>query len=68
MVEHFKYIGSLKSADGNDNNDIKSRIGIAKEIMDDMMPIWRDGGINKKAEHGTIIDPIVNSLVSTVLS
>ena len=39
MVEHFKYIGSLKSVDGNCN---KSRIEMAKKRMLDMVPIWRD--------------------------
>ena len=50
VVEHFKYLGTLKSADGNCNNDIKSRIGIAKKTMLDMVPIWRDRGINKELE------------------
>ena len=31
VVEHFKCIGSLKLAGGNCNNDIKSRIGMAKK-------------------------------------
>ena len=48
VVEHVKYLGSLKSADGNCNSDIKSRIGMAKKLMLDMVPIWRDRGINKE--------------------
>ena len=47
VVEHFKYVGPLKSDDGNCSNDIKSRIGMAKKRMLDMVPIWRDSGINK---------------------
>ena len=31
--EDFKYIGSMKSADGNCNNDMKSRIGMGKKRM-----------------------------------
>ena len=50
VVDHFKYLGSLKSADGNCNNDIKSRVGMAKKIMLDMVPIWRDRGINKEVK------------------
>ncbi len=46
VVEHFKYLGTLKSADGNCNNVIKSRIGMAKKIMLDLVPIWRDRGMN----------------------
>ena len=48
VVEHFKYIGSLKSADGNCNNAITTRIGMAKKRMLDIVPIWRDRGINKE--------------------
>ena len=38
VVELFKYFGSLKSADGNNycKNDIRSRIGIVKEIILDL--------------------------------
>ena len=35
--EHFKYLGTLKSADGNCNNDIKSLIGMTKKRMLDMV-------------------------------
>ena len=69
VVEHFKYLGSLKPANGNCNSDIKSRIGMAKKIMFDMILIWRDIGINKDkqiAVHWTIII-IVHSLARTVL-
>ena len=35
VVENFKYleIGSLKSSDGNCNNDIRAIIGMAKQII-----------------------------------
>ena len=39
VVEHFKYLGSLKSADGICSKYTRSRIG--------MVPIWRDRGMNK---------------------
>ena len=48
VVEHFKYLGSLKSTERNCNNDIKSRIGMGNKRMLDMVPIWRDRGINKE--------------------
>ena len=47
VVEHFKYIDSLKSADGNFNKDTLSRIGMAKKRMLDLVPIRKDRGINK---------------------
>ena len=40
VVGHFKYLGSLKSADGNKcSKDTISRIGMAKKIMLDLVPI-----------------------------
>ena len=45
--EHFKYLGSLKSGDGNCSKDTRSRIEKAKKIMLDLVPIWKDRGINK---------------------
>ena len=41
VVEHFKYLGSLKSANENWNRDTRSRIRIAKKIRLDLVPIWR---------------------------
>ena len=37
VVEHFKYLGSLKSADGNCSKDTRSQIGMAKKIMLDLV-------------------------------
>ena len=39
VVEHFKYLGSLKSAYGNCSKDTRSRIGMAKKRMLDLVPI-----------------------------
>ena len=47
VVEHFKYLGSLKSADSNCSKDTRSRIGMATKRMLDLVPIWKDRGINK---------------------
>ena len=47
VVEHFKYLGSLKSADGNGSKDTISRIVMTKKRMLDLVPIWKDRGINK---------------------
>ena len=47
VVEHFKYLGSLKSADDNWSRDARSRIGMAKKIRLDLVPIWRNRGTNK---------------------
>ena len=62
MVEHFKCIGTLKSADGNFSKDSRSRIGMAKKRMLDLVPIWKDMGINKDLKM-----KLVRSLVWTVL-
>ena len=63
VVEHFKYLGSLKSADGNCSKDTRSRIGMAKKRMLDLVPIWKDRGITKDLKM-----KLVRSLVWTVLT
>ena len=64
VVEHFKYLGSLKLADGNYcSKDTSSRIGMAKKRMLDLVPIWKDRGINKDLNM-----KLVRSLVWTVLT
>ena len=40
VVENFKYLGSLKSADGNCS---RFGIGMAKRVLIDLLPIWRGG-------------------------
>ena len=62
VVQHFKYLGSLKAADGNCSRDTRFRIGMAKKIMLDLVPIWRDRGMNKDLKV-----KLVRSLVRTVL-
>ena len=43
VVEHFKYLGWLKSSDGNCSKDTRSRIGMAgQEQLFDLVPIRRD--------------------------
>ena len=32
-VKHFKYLGSLKSSDGDCSKDVNGRIAMAKRIM-----------------------------------
>ena len=40
VVDLFKYLGSLKSVDGNNcNNDTSSRIGMTKKIILDQVQI-----------------------------
>ena len=47
LVEHLKYLGSLKSADGNYSRDTRPRIAMAKQRVFHLVPIWRDRVINK---------------------
>ena len=63
VVEHFKYLGSLKAADGNCSKDTRSRIGMAKKRMLDLVPIWKDRGITTDLKM-----KLVRSLVWTVLT
>ena len=63
MVEHFKYLRSLKSADGNCSKDTRFGIGMAKKTLLDLLPIWRVAGMNKY-----LTMKLVRSLVWTVLT
>ena len=63
VTNKFKYLGSLKSADGNCSKDTMSRIGMAKKRMLDLVPIRKDRGINKDLKM-----KLVRSLVWTVLT
>ena len=44
-VDHFKYLGSIKSSDGTCLQDIKTRIAMAKQKMLQLNNIWKDRGI-----------------------
>ena len=48
VVEHVKYLGSLKADDGNCSKDTRSRIAMAKKRMLDLGPMWKDRGITKE--------------------
>ena len=44
-VEHFKYLGSIKSADGTCLLDVLARIAMAKKKMNQLNNIWKDRNI-----------------------
>ncbi len=62
-VEHFKYLGSLKAANGRCEKDIRTRIGMAKKRMLELVPIWKDRGIRKELKL-----KLVRALIWTVLT
>ena len=39
-VKHFKYIGSLKSSDGDCSKDVNVRIAMAKRRMCELTTLW----------------------------
>ena len=47
-VKDFKYLGSIKSENGNCKADVKSRIGMAKQKMLQLNNIWKDRGMPKE--------------------
>ena len=47
VVEHFKYLGSLKSADGNCSKTPDPELEWPKKECSILYPIWKDRGINK---------------------
>ena len=41
-VDHFKYLGSIKSSDGASLKDVKIRIAMGKQKMLQLVDIWKD--------------------------
>ena len=44
-VKHFKYLGSLKSSDGDCSKDVNARIAMAKRRMCELATLWKDRSI-----------------------
>ena len=44
-VEHFKYLGSIKSSDGTCLKDVKTRIAMAKQKMVQLNNLWKDRSV-----------------------
>ena len=44
-VDHFKYLGSIKTNSGDCATDINSRIGMAKKRMTELNTVWKDKSI-----------------------
>ena len=44
-VEHFKYLGSIKTANGTCSKDILTRIGMARQRMLQLQNIWKDRSV-----------------------
>ena len=63
VVVRFKYLVSLKSADGGCSKDTGSKIGMAKKIMLDLVRMWRHRGMNRDLKK-----KFVPSLVWTVFT
>uniref|UniRef100_A0A672J9D7 Reverse transcriptase domain-containing protein n=1 Tax=Salarias fasciatus TaxID=181472 RepID=A0A672J9D7_SALFA len=46
-VSKFKYLGSVKTENGDCCPDIKAHIAMGKKRMRDLTPIWKDRGVRK---------------------
>ena len=62
-VKQFKYIGSLKSTDGDCSKDVNARIAMAKRRMCELTTLWKDRSIPVALKMR-----LVKTLVWTVLS
>ena len=45
-VDDFKYLGSIKSHDGNCNKDMRTRLGMVKHRMTQLNKLWKNRGIS----------------------
>ncbi|GFO44389.1 endonuclease-reverse transcriptase [Plakobranchus ocellatus] len=62
-VEHFKYLGSIKTDTADCSIDVNTRIGMAKKRMIDLNNIWKDKHIGKQLKI-----KLVKCLVWTVMT
>ena len=62
-VKQFKYLGSLKSSDGDCSKDVNARIAMAKRRMCELTTLWKDRSIPVALKMR-----LVKTLVWTVLS
>lgn len=46
----FKYLGSIKTKNGDCTTDIKARIAMAKKRTLDLTPIWKDRGLRTEVK------------------
>ena len=63
LVKHFKYLGSLKSPDGDCSTDVNARMAMAKRRMCELTTLWKDRSIPVALKMR-----LVKTLVWTVLS
>ena len=42
MVEHFKYLGAISSADGTNLKELNDRIGKVTEAFRELEKVWKD--------------------------
>ena len=61
-VSRFKYLGSLKTTNGDCSVDLRCRIAMAKQRMRELFPLWKSSISNK------LKMKLVKTLVWTVLS
>ena len=47
-VNSFKYLGTIKTSTGSCSEDIKARIGRAKNATMELDTLWKDRGIRKE--------------------
>ena len=62
-VEFMKYLGSLKTNDGDCTKDINARIGIAKRKMKELNCIWKDKSLGLPLKQ-KILKTLIWSIVS----
>ena len=62
-VKQFKYLGSLKSTDGDCSKDVNARIAMAKRRMCELTTLWKDRSIPVALKMR-----LVKTLVWTVMS
>ena len=50
QVDHFKYLGSLFTENGDSSKEIEARIAIATAVVNKAKTLWKNSGISTKTK------------------
>ena len=50
QVDHFKYLGVWITSQGDCKEEIRSRLGMARSVIAELTPIWKDRAVSKQTK------------------
>ena len=65
-VQRFTYLGRIVTSDGGADEDVKSRIGKARQVFNTLRPVWNSLSISTKTTSRTEQEWIPKEIVSRI--